>query len=350
MLFLAGLESMSRDETVALLAQLNAVTPSRAVGEWLQKTALRIKDGAIKASARGAGIFSPSLSDRIESLKNQCDWDPNVIRRNIEEETLSLSKRTEPALKAELRKHLFELGKVKTGVDDAALAQAVILRAAESLQVPNAKHYTNTADLENAVFEEWLKRLLEQLRELSLSRTQELEEQLRSELAKLSEADREAIRKALNLERLSAETMISILKAGGGTLAGQTLVSGFGFGAYLFLATTLKAVGLLCGTSFAFGTYAAASSSLAFLLSPPFFLLVVAATGGVAFFKTWSQLEDHKAQLLVVIGRSQLLTSSKKRANGRWFRRILQWLSVIWRKIWTWIKAWKTRHWQGTTS
>jgi|SRR5208337_2939239 len=339
MLFLAGLESMSRDETVALLAQLNAVTPSRAFGEWLQKIVLRIKDGTLKASARGAGLFSSSLSTRIESLKNEWDWDPEVIRRNIEEETIALSKCNEPALKAELRRHLFELGKVKPGVDDAALAHAVILRAADSLKVPNAEHYRNPVDLENAVFEAWLQQLLQQLRELSLTRTQGLEEHLRSELASLSEADRQAIRKALRVERLSADTMISILKAGGGTLTAQTLVSGFGFGAFLFLATTLKAVGLLCGTSFAFGTYAAASSSLAFLLSPPFLLLVVALTGGVAFLKAWSQLDDYKAQLLVVIGRSQLLAPSEKRTNAGWLRRALQWLSMIWRKIWTWTTA-----------
>src|SRR5208337_1688190 len=110
MLFLAGLESMSKEETVALLAQLNAITPSRAVSESLQKTGKRIKDGILEMFARGAQFFSASLSARVGALKKAWDWDTDVIRKSVEEETLSLSQRNEPALRAELRRHLFELG------------------------------------------------------------------------------------------------------------------------------------------------------------------------------------------------------------------------------------------------
>jgi hypothetical protein len=333
MLFLAGLELMSKEETVALLAQLNAITPSRAVNESLQKTGKKIKDGILDMLARGAQFFSASLSARIDALKKAWDWDPNVIRKSIEEETLTLVQRNEPALRAELRRHLVELGEGGPGADDAALARAVILRAAESLKVPDAKYYRDPAELENAFFEAWVEQLLEQLQKLSLTQTQELEERLRGELDKLGKAEQEAVCKALQIERLSAEAVTSVLKTGGSALTAQVLASSFGFGAFLFLATTLKAVGLLFGTTFAFGTYAAASSSLAFLLSPPFLLLLVALTGGAALLKTSGHLDGYKAQLLVVIGRSQLLAASHKRARSGCLPRILQWLSMIWRRF-----------------
>jgi hypothetical protein len=338
MLFLAGLESMSKEEMVALLAQLNAITPSRAVSESLQRTGKKFKDGFLELLARGAQFFSASLAARVDGLKKTWDWDPDVIRKSIEEETLSLSQRDVPALRAELRRHLVELGEAEPHADDAKLAQAVILRAAQSLKVPNAEHYRDPAELENAVFEAWLKQLLEQLQKLSLTQTEELEERLRGELDRLSKADQEAMRKALQIEKLSAGAVMSVLKTGASALTAQALVSSFGFGAFLFLATTLKAVGLLFGTTFAFGAYAAASNSLAFLLSPPFLLLLVALTGGAALLKTSGQLDGYKAQLLVVIGRSQLLAASHKRARSGWLRLILQWLSMIWRRFWTWAR------------
>lgn len=339
MLFLAGLESMSKEDMVALLAKLNAITPSRAVSESLQKTGKKIKDGLLEMLARGAQFFSASFSARVDALKKALDWDTDVIRKSVEEETLSLSQRNEPALRAELRRHLFELVEVKPGADDSALAQAVILRAAESLKVPNAKHYPNPAELENAVFEAWLRQLLEQLRKLSLTQTEQFEERLRGELDKLSKEDQEAMRKALQIERLSAEAVMSVLKTGGSALTAQVLASSFAFGAFLFLATTLKAVGLLFGTTFAFGTYAAATTSLAFLLSPPFLILLVALTGGAALLKTSGHLDGYKAQLLVVIGRSQLLAGSQKRAGGGWLERILYWLSMSWKRLQGWMKV-----------
>jgi hypothetical protein len=336
MLFLAGLESMSKEEMVALLAQLNAITPSRAVSESLQKTGKKIKDGILELLARGAQLFSASLSARVDALKKAWDWDPNVIRKSIEEETLTLSQRNEPALRAELRRHLFELAEAEPNVDDAKLAKAVILRAAQSLKVPDAKYYRVPAELEDAFFNAWLKQLLEQLQKLSLTQTQELEERMRGELDKLSKADQEAMRKALQIERLSAEAVVSVLKIGGGALTAQALVSSFGFGVYLFLATTMKAVGLLFGTTFAFGTYAAASSSLAFLLSPPFFLLLVALTGGFAMSRTANRLDDYKAQVLVIAGRAKLASASKEKAQQGWFARVLLWLSGVRTKLWAW--------------
>ena len=130
---------------------------------------------------------------------------------------------------------------------------------------------------------------------------------LRQELAKLSEVDQKAIRQTLQVDRLSAETVLRIFKTSGGTVAAQLLIGGCGFGAYVFLATTLKAIGLLFGATFAFGTYAHASSSLAFALSGWFSLLVLLVGGSFVVMDTAARLDGWKAQLVVVLGHARLL-------------------------------------------
>lgn len=311
MLFLAGLESMSKDETVALLAQLDAVTTPRVLNDWVQKAAVRGKDWTLGKIARLANSRSRSISDRAEGLKRDWNWDPNVLQKNIDAEIRRLSICDATTLKAELRKHLAAIAKVDPGIEDTPLACAMIHRAAKSLNI-DPRFYFDAVALENEVFETSIKQLFERLKELQRlgpKQTEELEQLLRQELMKLSEADREAIREALKVEGLSAETMLNVLKTGGGALISQILVGSFGFGAYLFLATTLKAVGLLFGTSFAFGTYLAASGFLAFLLSGPFLLLAVAVAGGITYGRTTGKLGDYKAQLLIVTGRARLLAN-----------------------------------------
>jgi hypothetical protein len=181
------------------------------------------------------------------------------------------------------------------------------------------RFYLDAVILENEVFQSFVKQLVEglqkHLQRLGPKQTEELERLLRLQLMRLSEADREAIREALKVDRLSAETMLSVFKTGGGTLIAQMLIGSFGFGAYLFLATTLKAVGLLLGTSFAFGTYIVANSFLAFLLSGPFWLLVVLLAGGITCRKTAVKLDDYKAQLLIVTGRARLLANCQRQAG-----------------------------------
>lgn len=318
MLFLAGLESMSKEETVALIAQLDAITPPRVLNDWVQKTAVRLKDWTLGKIANGANSLSPSISAGAERLKRDWNWDPNVLQKKIDEEIRRLSALDLTTLKTESRKHLAETAKVDPGIEDTKLACAVIHRAAKSLNI-DPRFYFDSVALENEVFQTFIKQLVEglqkQLQKLDPKQTEKLEQLLRQELKKLSEADREAIRAALNLDVLSAAAMLKILKTGGGTLIAQILVGSFGFGAYLFLATTLKAVGLLFGTSFAFGTYIVANSFLAFLLSGPFMLLAVVLAGGIIYGRTAVKLDDYKAQLLIVAGRARLLANCQSQTG-----------------------------------
>lgn len=326
---------MSKQEVAELLAQLNALTPSRRISEGVQKMGLRIKDRILTALARGTQFFSASLSARIDALNKAFDWDASTTAKAIEDSKLSLLQLNEPALRAELRNLLFELGKLRQSVDDAALAHAIISRAAKSLKIRNAEHYTNLVDLETAVLSAWLEELKKELQKLSATRAEELERKLRNELAKLTKSDENAIRKALGIDKVSAEGIVSFLRTGATTLTAQTLISSCGFGAFLFLSTALKATGLLFGTTFAFGTYTTASSSLAFLLSPSFFLLILAITGGMVTWRASNQLDDYKAQLLVVMGRSRLAAAARKRGWRRWVEAIGIWPSSIWH----WLRA-----------
>ncbi len=88
----------------------------------------------------------------------------------------------------------------------------------------------------------------------------------------------------------------------------QLLLGSFGFGAFLFLTTFLKAFSLLLGTTFSFGTYLTATGLLAFILSFPFLLLLATSTGGIMLVQLQRQLADEVAKLVVLAGRSKLLS------------------------------------------
>lgn len=333
MLFVAGLESMGEDELVALVAHLNVVTSTQVLNEGVRRTAVKVKDAALDGTSwLVKKSFQPTeitfdtprykifalwhlkkLTQRVGSLNEDWNWNPNVLGRRFEEESAKLAASDGAALKAALRRCIAEIAGVSPGIEDSALACAVIHRAAKALAI-NDVLFADAVALEKEVFQKSVTQLAEtlqkQVRKFGPDQISELERLVREGLQKLSEADREAIREALHLDTLSAEAMVRVFKTGGSALAAQMLVGSAGFGGFLFLTTTLHAVGLLLGTSFVFGTYAAASSFLAFLLSGPFLLLVLALTGGVALRRTATKLDDYKAQLLIITGHARLLAIS----------------------------------------
>jgi|LSQX01.1.fsa_nt_gb hypothetical protein len=167
--------------------------------------------------------------------------------------------------------------------------------------------------LEALVFEHCVKekiaQLQEQVTQLTGSKLEEFEAVLREQLQSLSKAEQEAIRATMGLEELSAKHVISILKQTSSIALAQMIVSGFGFGAYLFLTTLIKSFSLLLGVTFSFGVYTAATSMLAFLLSGPFLLIASLMGFGLVYRKTGNALNDELAKLLVFVGRSAVLQS-----------------------------------------
>ncbi len=100
---------------------------------------------------------------------------------------------------------------------------------------------------------------------------------------------------------------MNFLKTTSGVVIAQMLVGATGFGAFLFLTTSIHALALLLGIGLSFGVYTAATSALAFLLSGPFFFLVAGLAGGFLYYRTSEQLRGQLAKILIVTGRAHAL-------------------------------------------
>lgn len=121
------------------------------------------------------------------------------------------------------------------------------------------------------------------------------------------------------MDELSAKSILAFLKTATATGIAQMVVGGFGFGAFLFITTMLKAFSLLLGVTIPFGVYTAATGGLAFLLSVPSFLIVMGIAGGFVYKGTERKLGDEMAKILVVIGNIKLMEKEADDLNEDMF-------------------------------
>lgn len=310
MLFIAGLERLTRDEKVLLAAQITALTGWNILSEGAQKTARKVKSFVLKSASRLTKLASKEYARQLDELDQRSDWDVEIIQRKISEEVKSISRYSDEALTKLLREKIAYIAEIKPDVDDEVLANAVLHRAAKATKV-DVRYYPDAVRLEGAVFEacvrEQMDELKKRLERMTLNEEVQFESILRSELEKLSQADREALKKAVGLDEVSAGALLNLLKTTSGVALTQLFLGGFGFGAFLFLTTMIKAFSLLLGLTLSFGVYTAATTMLAFLLSAPFFLLVVFFSGTLILRNTSRQIDDQLAKILVVAGKGNLL-------------------------------------------
>ncbi len=310
MLFMVGLDSLSREEKAALLAQLNAINSRNVLYEGAQQGLKKGKDLIFKVSGFLIGQFSSEWAEGVERLNEQLNWDVNTIQTAIEREYRRLSHLDGAALNRRLLSRIAEIGGVASNSSVSAVGEAAIRRAAEACKI---RRNQPVEVLEARVFdhcvEEKSKQLREQLTQMTDAQLEEFEAILREQIEGLSKAEQEAIRKTMGLEELSAKHVISFLKQTSSVALAQMIISGFGFGAYVFLAMLIKSFSMLLGVTFSFGVYATASSTLAFLLSSPFLLMIGLMGFGLMYRNAGNALNDELAKLLVFVGRGAFLQS-----------------------------------------
>jgi len=307
--FLTGLAFLSHEELVLLLAQIKVLNASNVLNTGLQKTAHTAKKKAFEVGRWIADkVKRPEFGTKLGELDARTEWDYDVTARRIAQEVKALSVVSVTELQQRLRQALAEIAKIDPSVKDDVLAHAVVHRAAMSLKV-DSRLYPDPLSLESAVYERIVRDMYETLQKrvatLSAAGQAELEELLRHEISKLTQSDKEALRKALGLEALTAGTMLTFLKTTSAVAAAQVLITGVGFGSYLFLATFIKALSLLLGITFSFGTYLAATSALAFLLSGPFLVIVAGISGGFLLHRANTHIGDEFAKVLILAGRAK---------------------------------------------
>ena len=316
MIFTVGLDQLQKDEKILLLAQINSLGALNVINDGVQKTVKKVKDTAFGEITKIFGKYNKDVAAKIDVFGKKLDWDPDVIERNLKDEVKKLEALSEEELNKKFKEKLFSIAEVKEEVSEEQLANFICNRAAKASGI-DTRYYLNSTSLENAVFEKTIKEEIEVIQKkvesMSDSEKQDLEEILRKEIEKLSEADREAIRKATGVDNISAVSLITFIKSASAVGISQLVISGFGFGWYLFLTTMLKSLGLLFGLTFSFGTYTALTAAPAFVLSFPFLVITMLVSGGIIYTRTSKKIDDQLTKMLILIGRGKLLKGASSR-------------------------------------
>ncbi len=315
MLFVAGFEKMSTDELRGLVAQLEATRGLSIFVESLLRVGKRFKEFSVSGVSRVLGGRSKKLREFLRNIDERLDWDPELVVRKIEEKMKELETADRDALLRALRGKMMEIGGVKDpDIDMDAVASAVVHVAAGSMKM-DGRLYPSVESLEKEIFRKLLVEVAEGIHErlakLGADDYTELEKHLKEELGRLGEAEREAMRRALGVDELSAGSLLEFFKVTSGTAVVQMVLGGTGFGAFLCLSTMIKSLGLLVGVSFPFATYLAASSVLSFMLSWAFLPVVMLLSGGFAAFALDRNVKGRMAGMLVLVGRASLMKEER---------------------------------------
>ena len=306
MLYYLGLSRLNREERIALTAQLNILTGFNLLNEYFRKSTAKVKNGLMGGLA---GLLDrkgqSAYAQRVREVERKLDWNTEILSHSLDEETARLSRLSNIELVDELRGGLRKLSGQDGAAPDSSVARSILERAARSLGM-DPTVYVDEEQLEVMVFEKSVQKQYEELKKrlrgLSPQQTEKLAEVLEQELGRLSQSEREAVKKFLGTEQLSGKAMVSLLRKLSGVAVAKLVFAGAGFGAFLFLTTVMKATAMLLGVTLSFGTYAAATSLLAVLASGPALALVAGLSGGFILHRTSRQVEDQLAQLAVMTG------------------------------------------------
>lgn len=310
-MFLAGIDQMVTDEKRILLAQLESINSMLLLRDKAMDEALKIKKWVAQTGSRLAGrIRQESWQDKINDLDRKTDWDVKGLQEAIDKSLRDVSRYEEYEVQAYLKEELAGLVNLSRADSYDDIGLELLHHLAKQYKLPVVDD-SNAVALEEKLFalclQEQLDILNEKIKHMNENETQELQVLLENEIKRLSPSDLEAIRQAIGLDELSAQSIMAFIKTGSSVAVAQLLISGTGFGAYLFLTTMTKAVSLLLGVTFSFGTYTALTSTLAFLLSPIFLLFIIFGSGGFLWWKTGSQLNDYLIKMVFLMGKAQLL-------------------------------------------
>ena len=304
MLFMAGLETLPREDAVKLVAQLNVF-----------KTATLLRCGCadyVGKVQRFLGLSPLAGHYPVGLPVGTALRFPSEMDSTIAQAQRELEKLPDAEIQSLLHRHLAKIAELPSGRNTTAVACAVILLAAKSFKIDSTSH-SSPVTLENAVFEACVRDLVDQIKstlaKVSSGDADRLEALLREELSRISSADADAIRKATGIEELSATALLSFLRTTSSTVIASLVVGGLGFGPFLALTTAMKAITLLVGVTLPFATYTAASSTLAFVLSGPFLLAVLAVIGSVGWKRADNAIRDQLVRLLIMVGRANTLGS-----------------------------------------
>lgn len=189
------------------------------------------------------------------------------------------------------------------GGSDTALSTNVIRLAAQGFKISESLTPAQQADAVAARF------LEEALSSQTEEQRRQTEAAIDQSLRAMSGEQREALRQALQLDRIGGDTILKVLRSAGAPAAVMIAVQASGFGAYLALSTVISAVfTTFLGVGLPFGAYAAASSGLSAITGPFGFLVILPS---LVVYGGWRSAGKLRSRLFAAVIWTARLSAAK---------------------------------------
>ena len=148
MLFLVGLQKMTKEEKMIPLAQLNTLTGLNLINDAARrrKESKNFLLGLGEKGAQWVGqrVGQPDLGRAVGEFKESTDWDAEVINKKFREEIAFLADLDEREISRMLRKRAVEIAEVDEQVTDQVLATAIINKAKRALGKNSRRVFSKT--------------------------------------------------------------------------------------------------------------------------------------------------------------------------------------------------------------
>lgn len=259
-----GLYKMDLERLEYLIASLETVTIKNVASEMGQKT----KKNAVKISNKVLNLFNKSTYKEPEVI---------TLEERIEKRKLELSGYSQSAIQTQLLSTIVDKLKdlnhqVSLQSTPDEISVLTINEASKAFRNEIDDVFT-PAQKADEIKKRYDGRLLAQneknLKNQTEQEQRETEIAIEAQLTKMSESEKEELRKALKISQLSGDSVRKVLSTATGTGAALAALQVSGFGAYMALTTIMHAIfTTTLGITLPFAAYTGATSLLAFLTGP----------------------------------------------------------------------------------
>lgn len=259
-----GLYKMDLERLEYLIASLETVTMKNVASEMGQKT----KKNAVKISNKMLNLFNKSTYKEPEVI---------TLEKRIEKRKRELSGYSQSAIQTQLLstiviklKDLNHQVSLQSTPDEISVLTINEASKAFKNEIDDAFTPAQKAD---EIKKRYDSRLLAQneknLKNQTEQEQRETELAIQAQLTKMSESEKEELRKALQINELSGNSVRKVLSTATGTGAALAVLQMSGFGAYMALTTIMHAIfTTTMGITLPFAAYTGATSLLALLTGP----------------------------------------------------------------------------------
>ena len=196
------------------------------------------------------------------------DLKPKTIEEQIKDKIEEHAYDSRTALDVDLRRLLAERLKLKDDPSDERIAKELVNRAAKHMDIDEVLAPAEKID---AVFQRYMERLEKKMREAfdkaDEATREKLRQQIEASLDSMTEEQRTEVRMALKTDKVTADTVIQMMKTTG--LTGMMATMGSMFGSYILLSVIIHGVfTTLLGVTVPFAVYTGAASTLSIITGP----------------------------------------------------------------------------------